>query len=306
MLFTLTKIIEMEKKQSNIDKIELLKKAFDLEEVKVEKSIDNIELLAIMLKNREVSLIAGRPGMGNLTLALNLALNLLKKTGDQTLFYTLNSGLEKIDLILKSLLSNISYPNYTYFQQQEKQENKIIEELPLYIERATNFENLDEFITNLTEKIIKYKINLVIIDNLQIIKFKVLKNSSSRTILENKLSFLKLLIHIAKQYNVKIILLSDLLKNIELRKGHKKRPVLQDVVDIGLPLNMFKSIFLAYRPEYYRIPYWDFNNQLPTEKTLEVTTYQGLETNCVLFEFNRETFMFKDLVQDNIAFTEFL
>lgn len=296
-MFSLSKLNQMVK---NIRKYKnnILMRHLDLEVCKdIEKevkSLNGLKFITSALRSGEISLLAARPGMLRVTLALNLIAYMLYKKNTDVLYYAFDTTAEilyqKIKIIVsefgnESLEHNEAQLNYAsatevFFNDKMYFPLCVIDDTP-------KFRNIDILLKHLTREFSKIHNTIVVVDYLQLLGYTTNLNSSPLSVIDGyQQKAIELFTQLAKDKNIHIILISDLPKKIEQRKGHKKRAAAKDILDMGLTTEMFNTIILPYRPEYYGIPYWDHNSQLPTENFLEVVCFHGIEVEKILFKSN--------------------
>lgn len=195
---------------------------------------ENLDLLTQGFQKSDLIIIAGRPSVGKTAFSLNIALNILKNSRLPILFISLEMSKEQIMYRLLSIETNINQlrlKNGNLYQTDWIKLNKIMKifsKLPLFIDDTTNFslQDLKHKIKTLFFE--QTKLGLIIIDYLQLIKY-----STSKT--ENRVQELaqitRTLKNFAQEFNVPIIALSQLSRNIENRLD--QRPVLSDLRDSG-------------------------------------------------------------------------
>lgn len=263
-------------------RIEMLKRILDVELCEVVeqqvKSPNALETLTLALKSGEISFLAARPGMLRVTLAINLMAYLLYKKKTNVLYYTFDTPAEIVYQKIKMIVSTFGNENLEHNESRINYASPI-EALfndnmffPLcVIEDTPKFRNSDILLKHLNNEFSKIQDTIVVLDYLQLLRYTTNSNSSPLSNIDvNQQKAIELFAQLAKDKNIHIILLSDLPKKVEQRKGHKKRATPKDILDMGLPIEIFNTILLPYRPAYYGIQYWDDNPKLPTVDSLEV------------------------------------
>ena len=185
-------------------------------------------------QNSDLIIIAGRPSIGKTAFSLTLSLNIIKYSKMPVLFFSLEMSKEQLIYRLVTMETNIS-------QSQLKQGKldkldwiklnkvlKILSKLPFFME-----DNNDLTISLIRSKIKTlfsndYKIGLVIIDYLQLVENSKLDNRTRAYQLSQITRSLK---NLAREFNIPIIALSQLNRNVELR--FNKKPILADLKESG-------------------------------------------------------------------------
>ena len=214
--------------------IELKEKSLSPNLAGLSSGFFDLDLLTQGFQKSDLIIIAGRPSIGKTALALNIALNILKESKLPILFFSLEMSKEQIIYRLLSIETSINQrklKNGKLNQDDWVKLNKIIKimsKIPFFIDDTSNLSIKD--IESKIKTIIfeQGQINLVIIDYLQL-----MQNPKAK--IENRvqeLSFItRELKKLARQFNIPIIALSQLSRNVENRID--KKPVLSDLRESG-------------------------------------------------------------------------
>jgi replicative DNA helicase len=157
--------------------------------------------------------------MGKTALGLNISLNVIKRIKLPVLFFSLEMSKEQIMYRLLSIEANI---NQTRLKSGKLYQNdwvklnkiiKIISKIPFFIDDTPNLSIQDIQSKIKTILFEQGQIGLIIIDYLQL-----MQNSKSKWKIEfknflNNYSWIK---NIARQFNIPIIALSQLSRNVEI------------------------------------------------------------------------------------------
>ncbi len=194
----------------------------------------DLDLLTQGFQKSDLIILAGRPSMGKTALGLNIALNIIKDSKLPVLFFSLEMSKEQIMYRLLAIEANINQARLRsgkLYQNDWVKLNKlikIISKLPLFIDDTPNLSVQD--IRSKIKTIIfeQNQIGLIIIDYLQL-----MENSKSK--IENRVQELsqitRALKNIAREFNIPIITLSQLSRNVENRIN--KTPILSDLRESG-------------------------------------------------------------------------
>ena len=202
-------------------------------------------------QNSDLVIIAGRPSMGKTAFALNLGKNVVSKYKIPLVVFSLEMSRQQI---IYRFLANISQINSSRLKSGKmtssewkllSQSMKELSELPIFVEDSPNLTIND--IRSTLRKIFqgKTKQGLVIIDYLQLMKTNSRIENRAQEISEVTRS-LKIL---AKEFEVPIILLSQLSRNVESRVN--KRPLLSDLRESGSIEQDADIVVMLYRDDYY-------------------------------------------------------
>jgi replicative DNA helicase len=248
-IFTLNQEQNSETIQSSAEILESIYK--DLKNKKnsnigLTSSFKDLDAIIQGFNKSDLIIIAGRPSMGKTAFSLNLAKNIVEKYNIPILIFTLEMSRQQI---MYRFLSSESLINTSRL----KTGKMTLNELTKLKESMIKLSNLSIFIddnSNLTINDIRSKLKkifldsdktgLVIIDYLQLMKlnFKLENRVQEISYLTRNLKLL------AKEFNIPIILLSQLSRNVESRVN--KRPMLADLRESGCIVNSMlnkKNIF---------------------------------------------------------------
>jgi replicative DNA helicase len=197
----------------------------------------------------DLIILAGRPSMGKTALSLNIASNLIKNSKLPVLFFSLEMSKEQIMYRLLSMETNINQMRLKsgkLYQNDWIKLNKmikIISKFPLFIDDTFNLSIQDIKSKIKTILFEQNKLGLVIIDYIQLMQNTKSKNENRVQELSQITRSLKT---IAREFNIPILGLSQLSRNVENRID--KKPILSDLRESGsieqdadLVLMLYKS-----------------------------------------------------------------
>lgn len=204
-------------------------------------------------KDGDLIIVAGRPGMGKTTWALNIATNNIL-AGKTVLIFSLEMTNEQLikkiissesGLSMDSLLTgNLTSDQWNKFNVIEDQLSKtnlyVYDKSPITIETLINKTKAIQAIKD---------VDLIVVDYLQLLMTsnKAPSNSDSRAASMTYIS--NLLKGLAKDVGCPLISLSQLNRGVEARTD--KRPVLSDLRDSGSIEQDADMVIMLYRQEYY-------------------------------------------------------
>lgn len=182
----------------------------------------------------DLIILAGRPSSGKTALSLNIALNILKSYKLPVLFFSLEMTKEQIMYRLLAMETNINLirlKNGKLYQNDWLKLNKIIKilsQFPFFIDDTFNL-SIQDIRSKIKTILFEHnELSLVIIDYIQL-----MNNSNFKT--ENRVQELSKITRslkmVAREFNLPIIGLSQLSRNIENRVD--KRPILSDLRESG-------------------------------------------------------------------------
>jgi len=206
-------------------------------------------------KNQEYIIIGARPSMGKTSFSIKILINALKENKDKILFLSLEMPKETIISRIISQYKNISLSATLYGEDYDSNINKIEETLlelensniyiEDFVEESNNIDNIDKIIDSYEKE--KGKIDLIIVDYLQLINYK----SSNKNISQNNKidEISKRLISIKKRKKCPLIALSQLSRDLEKRTD--KRPMMSDLRDSGSLEQDADLIIFLYKHDVY-------------------------------------------------------
>ena len=200
----------------------------------------------------DLIIIAGRPSMGKTALALNIGLNIIKNLSLPVLFFSLEMSKEQLIYRLISSETNISNMRLktgNLYKEDWLKLNEIIKNfsrLPFFIDDTPN-PTIQEIKMKIKKVIFEQnQIGLVIIDYLQLMQNSKFKTENRSQELSQITRSLK---NIAREFQVPIIALSQLSRNVENRNN--KRPILSDLRESGSIEQDADVVLMLYRESYY-------------------------------------------------------
>jgi replicative DNA helicase len=212
----------------------------------------DLDLLTQGFQRSDLIIIAGRPSMGKTALGLNIALNILKESKLPILFFSLEMSKEQIIYRLLSIEANINQTRLKtgkLYKDDWLKLNKIIKvmsKVPFFIDDIPNLSIQDIQLKIKTILFEQGNIGLIIIDYLQLMQNSEFKSGNRVQELSQITRYLK---NLAREFNVPIIALSQLSRNVDNRVDQK--PILSDLresgsieqdADVVLMLNRVKSV----------------------------------------------------------------
>lgn len=240
----------------------------------------------------DLIILAGRPGMGKTAFSLNITITAIKQSKLPILFFSLEMSKEQIIYRLLSIESNINQirlKNGKLSQTDWAKLTKVIKilsKLPLFID-----DTVDLSINDIRSKIRtilfeQKKIGLVIIDYLQLMQI-------SKTKIENRAQELsqitRLLKTIAREFNIPILVLSQLSRNVENRVD--KKPVLSDLRESGSIEQDADLVLMLYRNQFF--PKEDSISSLEAEQIeLILAKHRNGPTGIVKLRFDEKRMKF--------------
>lgn len=200
------------------------------------------------LNKSDLILVAGRPGMGKSSFAVNIATNVALKTKKDVVIFNLEMSVEQITARILSSLSGIRNDKFRS-GDLSPQEWVTLCEAADHLSQQTLY--LDDT-ADITAQQMKAKLRRVPNLGLVVIDYLQLMSTGSRST-DNRVQEVSQITRslkiMAKELDVPIILLSQLSRATEGRQGH--RPMLSDLRESGSIEQDADIVMLLYREGYY-------------------------------------------------------
>lgn len=237
--------------------IDLKEKFLNSSLVGLKSGFPDLDSLIQGFQKSDLIIIAGRPSIGKTALSLNIAINIIQDSKLPILFFSLEMSKEQIMYRLLAMETNVNQMrlrNGKLSQNDWIKVNKmvnILSKLPLFIDDPS-----DLSIQNIRSKIKtiifeQNQVGLVIIDYLQLMQNSSLKLETRVQELSQITRSLKIL---AREFNIPIIALSQLSRNVENRVD--KKPILSDLRESGSIEQDADLVLMLYK----KAPSSDQNN----------------------------------------------
>lgn len=256
------------------------------------KGFEELDKVVKGWQKSDLIILAGRPGMGKTAFVINFLCNNLEKN---IIFFSLEMSSEQIVQrmicnITETELAKIKDPRNLSDQELQKidqMKHRISESnITLADKAAINVGNVRSrlMVANHTKQI-----DMIVIDYMQLMKPIREKGKSSNR--ENDISQISQdLKAIAKDFNIPILCLSQLSRNVETRSD--KRPQLSDLRESGAIEQDADIVIFLYRDAYYNK---DDNN----ETEIHISKHRNGVTTDVKSQFKGEFMKFYD--NDNVG-----
>lgn len=232
--------------------LELKQKAFKPALPGLTSGFYDLDSLTQGFQKSDLIILAGRPSMGKTAFVLNIIEAILKNYKLPIIFFSLEMSKEQLIYRLLSNETGISQTRlklgnlYKEDWQKLKDIIQIYSKLPFFINDQSDITILD--IRSKIKKIIfeQSNIGLIVIDYLQLLLNSKIKAENRVQELSQITRSLKA---IAKEFQIPIIVLSQLSRNVENRIN--KRPILSDLRESGSIEQDADLVLMLYRENYY-------------------------------------------------------
>lgn len=244
----------------------------------------------------DLIILAGRPAMGKTALSLNIASTAIRQSKLPVLFFSLEMSKEQIIYRLVSMETNInqirlkngklSQPDWVKLTKIIK----ILSKLPFFIDDTADL-SINDIRSKIKTILFEQKrIGLVIIDYLQLMQI-------SKTKVENRVQELsqitRLLKTIAREFNVPIIALSQLSRNVENRLD--KKPVLSDLRESGSIEQDADLVLMLYRKQLTMQEEFQSLSSLKAEQIeLILAKHRNGPTGIIKLQFDEKRMQFSN------------
>ena len=295
-LFNLTNEIKAQKLFSSAELLntillELKKKSLSPTLPGLPSGFYDLDSLTQGFQKSDLIIIAGRPSMGKTALSLNIALNVIKNSKLPVLIFSLEMSKEQIMYRLLAMETNISQMRLKsgkIYQNDWLKLNKIIKilsKLPFFIDDTSDL-SIQDIRSKIKTLIFEQtQIGLIIIDYLQLMQ-------SSKLKIENRVQELSVITrslkNIAREFNIPIIALSQLSRNVENRID--KRPILSDLRESGSIEQDSDLVLMLYRTKYYNSN--QINEQTSYITELIIAKHRNGPTGSIKLKFDEKRMKF--------------
>ena len=213
---------------------ELIEKFAHPKLIGLKSGFPSLDFITQGFQKSDLIVIAGRPSMGKTALSLNIALNILKQSRLPIIFFSLEMSKEQIMYRLLAMESNINSRKLKNGQLSENDWIKlhktieILSKLPLLIDDSPSL-SIQDFRSKIKKIVLEQEtIGLIIVDYLQLMQHL---NSQTETRTEELSKITRALKNIAREFNIPVISLSQLSRNVENRIS--QQPILSDLRESG-------------------------------------------------------------------------
>ena len=305
-LFNLTNEIKQQKLSSSAELInniffELKTKSLNPKLSGVTSGFYELDSLTQGFQKSDLIILAGRPSMGKTALSLNIASNLIRNSKLPVLFFSLEMSKEQIMYRLLSMETNI---NQMRLKSGKLYQNdwiklskmmKIISKFPLFIDDTFNLSIQDIKSKIKTILFEQNKLGLVIIDYIQLMQNTKSKNENRVQELSQITRSLKM---IAREFNIPIIGLSQLSRNVENRVD--KKPILSDLRESGSIEQDADLVLMLYKSKTDNPSSFQQDSRTTQLIELIIAKQRNGPTGTVRLKFNQEQTKFFN--QDAVPF----
>ncbi len=227
----------------------------------IESGFTEIDKITSGWQQSDLIILAARPGMGKTAFILSMAKNMSVDRNIPVAVFSLE--MSSVQLITRMIsgetgisgekLRKAKLADHEWKQLYSKV--KGLENAPLYIDDTPALSIFD-LRAKARRLVSQHGVRMILIDYLQLMTAGGKTNGNR----EQEISMIsRSLKAIAKELNIPVIALSQLSRSVETRGGNK-RPLLSDLRESGAIEQDADIVSFIYRPEYYKLEYWDDDN----------------------------------------------
>lgn len=248
------------------------------------------------LNRSNLIIIAGRPGMGKTSLALNIAQNVAIREGKAVGIFSLEMSQQELGLRILSAEADVPFGPLRSGHLSQKQWSKVIETVrtisaaPLFVDDSAN-PSLLEVASKARRLKIEHQLELLIVDYLQLMQAGGRYENRNLEIS----AITRGLKQLAKELDIPVIALSQLSRQPE-RRGSDHRPQLADLRESGSIEQDADLVSFIYRDEMY-----DPETEDKGIAELIIAKHRNGETGTVKLVFLGDTTKFCNLSRQGTA-----
>jgi len=267
----------------------------------VPTGLDEFDKLTAGMQRSDLVIIAGRPGMGKTTFALNVALYAAARAQVPVAFFSLEMSKEQLairmlcsearvdsSLVRVGKLGERDWPRLTTAAG-------IISEAPIYVDDTPNLTCM-ELRAKARRLRAERELGLIIVDYLQIMKGLGRNENRQQEISEITRSLKGL----ARELDVPLMALSQLNRAPEGRQD--KRPMLADLRESGAIEQDADVVCLIYRPELYGIKEDKDGVSLKNITMIDIAKQRNGPIGEFRLTFNKESTRFDNYAPERAVF----
>ncbi len=219
----------------------------------VESGFKDLDALTAGFQSGDFIVVAGRPGMGKTSFALNVAQHVATKTKTPVAVFSLEMTKEQLMLRMLCSEARVKAHNVRTGFVGKNEWGKLtlaagtLHDAPIYIDDSSDLTVL-EMRAKARRLKAEVDLGLVVVDYLQLIRGHRRAESRQQEITHISSSLKGL----AKELGIPVMALSQLSRAVEQREKKDKRPILSDLRESGAIEQDADVVLFIYRPSVYR------------------------------------------------------
>ena len=204
------------------------------------------------LQGTQMIVVAGRPGMGKTSFALNIVEHVSANRNIPCLIFSLEMSAEQLAARLQCARARVDSQKYRTGKldasdlEKLKAANKDLENSPVYIDDSTGI-TITEMLAKARKMKAQQGLGLIVIDYLQLMSSGSKVESRQQEVSQ----FSRSIKIMAKELDVPVILLSQLSRANEKRDKGSRRPMLSDLRESGAIEQDADVVIFLHREDYY-------------------------------------------------------
>lgn len=255
----------------------------------------DLDNLTSGLQKADLIILAARPSMGKTAFALNIATN-AAKSGGKTLIFSLEMSEELLSERILSTEALVEIKKMREGTIDDEEWTKItdavlrLDKLDIMIDDTPGISALE--IKNKCKRIKMEKgLDLVVIDYLQLMTFEGRAESRQQEVS----ALTRYMKQLAREIDCPIIVLSQLSRAVEARKGDEKKPVLSDLRESGSIEQDADIVMFLYREDYYKKE----ESTRPNECDVIIAKHRNGPTDTVVLTWVGKYTKFSDMAHQS-------
>jgi replicative DNA helicase len=285
---------------------ELIQQSFDRiqdisnEKIKKEGILSGIRELDELTSGWQPSdliIIGARPGMNKSAFLMSMVRKIVFESSNAVAVFSLKISSSQLINQLISAESGINPIKIKtgnvepHEWEQLHQKTKLLMDAPLYIDDTKNL-SIFELFVKVSRLVLEHNVKLIAIDYLQLLSTGL----EHKSIGKKNSMITKNLKLLAKEFNIPIIVLSQLSDEIENRGG-SMRPHLSDLCQIDYIEGDVDIVSFFYRPEFYGHSEWDDDEGTSCDGQAELIVAKNNNGGVkdIRFNFSSDSLEYSDL-----------
>lgn len=242
------------------------------------------------LHEDELIIVAGRPAMGKSTFALNVLRNVVTRSEQSAVLFTLEMSAENIVRNMLAAQARVEGQKLRKFNFNDEDRERLdiateqLNEAPLFIDETPAI-SLSELRGKARHLKLRHNLSLIVIDYLQLMTASSVARNRSREQEVSEVS--RGLKALAKELHVPVIALSQLSRKPEGRQDTK--PILSDLRESGAIEQDADVVLMLHRPDYYK------PEEKPGEAEVHIAKQRNGPTGAVSLAFINNQLRFENL-----------